>query len=51
MHFPLHSSKKIPFTRFKKYIRLTDGNFKWTLESRRAKERIIQLIRNINKDI
>ena len=49
---PLHSSKNVAFTRFKKiHIRLTDGKFKWRLESRRAKERIIQLIRNINKDI
>jgi len=50
--FPLHSDKNIPFTRFKKiHVRLTDGNFKWRLQSRRAKERIATLVRNINKDI
>lgn len=50
--YPLHSNKNIPFTRFKKlHVRLTDGKFKWRLQSRRAKERIITLVRNINKDI
>jgi len=49
---PLHSNKNIPFTRFKKlHVRLTDGKFKWRLKSRRAKERIITLVQNINKDI
>jgi len=49
---PLHSNKNIPFTRFKKlHVRLTDGKFKWRLQSRRAKERIVTLVRNINKDI
>jgi len=50
--FPLHSNKSIPFARFKKiHVRLTDGNFKWRLESPRAKERMINLVKNINKDI
>jgi hypothetical protein len=49
---PLHSNKNVPFTRFKKlHVRLTDGKFKWRLESRRAKERIITLVQNINKDV
>lgn len=49
---PLHSSKNIAFTRFKKiHIRLTDGKFKWRLQNRRAKERIIRLIKNINKNL
>ena len=50
--YPLHSSKNVPFTRFKKiHIRITDGKFKWRLQSRRARERLFRLIRNINKDI
>ena len=50
--YPLHSDKTVPFTRFKKlHVRLTDGKFKWRLESKRAKERLFTLIRNINKDI
>ncbi len=50
--FPLRSSKTIAFTRFKKlHVRLTDGDFKWRLSSPRAKERIITLVKNINKDI
>jgi len=49
---PLHSNKNVPFSRFKKlHVRLTDGKFKWRLESRRAKERIITLVQNINKDV
>jgi len=49
---PLHSNKSVPFSRFNKlHVRLTDGKFKWRLESRRAKERIITLVKNINKDI
>jgi len=49
---PLHSNKNVPFARFKKlHVRLTDGKFKWRLQSRRAKERIVTLVRNINKDI
>ena len=49
---PLRSSKTIAFTRFKKlHIRITDGEFKWRLSSPRAKERIITLVKNINKDI
>jgi len=50
--YPLHSDKTVPFTRFKKlHVRLTDGKFKWRLQSRRARERLFTLIRNINKDI
>lgn len=50
--YPLRSSKTIAFTRFKKlHIRMTDGEFKWRLSSPRAKERIITLVKNINKDI
>ena len=50
--YPLHSGKTVPFTRFKKlHVRLTDGKFKWRLQSRRARERLFTLIRNINKDI
>ena len=49
--FPLHSTKTIPFKRFKKiHIRITDGKFKWRLESRRAKERLFNLVKNINND-
>ena len=49
---PLHSNKNVPFSRFQKlHVRLTDGKFKWRLESRRAKERIITLVQNINKDV
>ena len=49
---PLHSNKNVPFSRFKKlHVRLTDGKFKWRLESRRAKERIITLVQDINKDV
>jgi hypothetical protein len=33
------------------HVRLTDGDFKWRLSSPRAKERIITLVKNINKDI
>jgi hypothetical protein len=47
--YPLKSNKSIAFCRFKKiHVRLTDGKFKWRLESPRAKARLIQLIQNIN---
>ena len=48
--YPLQSvSKSVAFTRFKKlHVRLTDGQFKWRTASRRAKERIIRLVKNIN---
>lgn len=48
--YPLQSvSKSVAFTRFKKlHVRLTDGKFKWRMASRRAKTRIIQLVKNIN---
>lgn len=49
---PLHSKKNVAFTRFKKlHIQLTDEKFKWRLESRHTKERIIRSIRNINKNL
>ena len=49
--FPLHSAKTIPFTRFKKiHVRITDGKFEWRLQSRRAKERLFTLVKNINSD-
>lgn len=49
--YPLKSSKKIAFVRFKKlHIRFTDGQFKWRLLQPRAKARIKRLICNINKN-
>ena len=46
---PLHSNKTISYERFKKlHVRLTDGEFQWRLTSRRARERIITLVRNLN---
>lgn len=48
--FPLWSNKNISFVRFKKlHVRLTDGKYKWRLTSVRAKERLIRLVKNINK--
>ena len=47
--YPLKSNKLIAFNRFKKIqARLTDGKFKWRLESPRAKARLMRLVQNIN---
>lgn len=48
--YPLKSNKTIAFARFQKvHVRLTDDNFKWRMESSRAKDRLIRLVKNINK--
>jgi len=50
--FPLQTDKAVAFTRFRKiHVRLTDGKYKWRLESTRAKQRMVRLVKNINKDI
>jgi len=48
--YPLQSNKTITFKRFQKvHVRLTDDNFKWRMESSRAKNRLIRLVQDINK--
>jgi len=49
--YPLKSNKNIALVRAKKiYYRITDGKFKLRLESKRSRERLINLVRNINKN-